>query len=407
MGLLDRFKKRAQDPKPAEENQRGPNSAPCADGNRRFTVLVEDVFACGTGVAVVGIVRGTIQVDDAVYILHPDGQITLSTIDGIEQQAGGQSKRLRAVTDAPAGILLSHIRDKSQVQKYAVLTSIRPQPSIDVNTKVENPYVRGMSHEYARFREDGQYLSTLIYQIAHAHYLVPVFFDRDPEPGENGRVILTKETKLAFPALAHPSEEGKSVFPVFTDWDALGQWPQVFNRQHPPQTMVFPFPDCVPLATEKNAGMVINPFSKAPIFLSVQTIGRITGLKGYQQEFVQKAEKIKQVKSKADTPFRVGVPRESGEVRLIRDAIAQFCKRSEPADAVYLLLKMDEKGERAYLCVADCTKEAAAPLFEALYREIRPFANEVPAVDFVRKADAPNLEECLTGAALVYDKHGA
>ncbi len=408
MGIFDIFKRNKENKQeePIREQPAKAEAESSANEVRRFTLLVEDTFQLkDAGVVVAGTVRGTIQKDDAIYILHPGSTVTLATVNGLETKIGDEMKQLTTATDISVGVLISDVKDKSEIQKYSLLTNIRPQPSIDVTTSVENPYVLGMSCEYGRFQKEAEYLNLLIYEIVRAHYLVPVFLDKEPESDGSGKAVFTENTTMSFPSLPHPEHDGEHVFPVFTDWNELNKWTGLFNEERPAKTMIFRFPDCSAFATKEHSGMVINPYSESPIFLPAAMIENIRNSSGYQDEFVkEKKPQVEKVNVEKNTRIMLGVPKEVNEVRLIREALAGYGKQNPDVDAIYLLLKVDEDNNRAYFCVTDSAKELPGEVYAEMYQEAKPFAQEVRLFEFAGRKDIKELSNSLTEEALIYKK---
>lgn len=417
MGLFDRFKKKTDtETKNEDFNTKSNNekekvkkeNETAANDNRRFTYMVEDVFQLknNAGIVIVGTVHGTIKVHDAVYILHPGNQITLTEISGMEHMVDGRYQQLESATDIPVGVKLGDIKDKSQILKFSVLTSIRPQPTVDVNTAVENPYVLGLSYEYRRFCSERDYLGILVYAIAHAHYLVPVHMDKEPTQSGEGTAAFTEGSTMSFASLTHPDGNDKHVFPVFTDWRELGKWKGIFEEQNQkqPQTIIFKFKDAAAFIDKSNnSGIVINPFSQNAVFLTEEMINNIRNMEGYKKEFESKpADAVKEIKVEKDTNIMIGVPADSNEVRLIRDALDKFGSQNEKVKAIYLFLKISNENEKSYLCIVNCPKEQSRELFGEIYNEVKAYAVNVPIIDFASKDEVASLSDNLTPEACVY-----
>ena len=410
MGLFDKFKKKYNTKEASTNNVAQDSTIPkenkenVANQERGFTLLVEDVFNLkdNIGVVVVGTVRGVMTVGDAAYVLHPSNAITTATIGGIEVAKDEKSK---VAIDQPVGLMLPGIKDKSQIAKYSVITSIRPQTVVDVNTAVENPYILGMSLEYNCFAKDPEFSSLLIYEIAHGHYLVPMHLDKEPDKNPDGTCTFKEGATMGFMSLKSNDEKGEDVFPLFTDWKALGNWKQVFDKDNPPKTMIFNFPDCVTLTKKGNEGMVINPFGPSSIYVPMSLIDSIINSEGYKKEFVEKSDtQVKQHKVEKDTRIMVGVPQETKEVALIRENIIAYGSHMAVVEKIYLLLKIDENNERTYLCVVDCPKEDASKIFGEIYKAIGAYMQETKIMDFMLYESATSMHAALDEKALVYSK---
>lgn len=80
---------------------------------------------------------------------------------------------------------------------------------------------------------------------------------------------------MKFISIDHPEDETKQVFPLFTDWSALGQWKNVFDKAHPPKTLICRFPDAVAISKNFHGAIVINPYGPVPVYLPADLIERI------------------------------------------------------------------------------------------------------------------------------------
>lgn len=257
-----------------------------ANEGRRFTFVVEDTFQLlhDQGIVVVGFLHGEAKVGDAAYIMLSNNEIILTEIHGME---AGPNKIVQSAENQNLGLLFRDIKKKEDIPKLSVITSIRPQNTIDVNQSIENPQLLGLSFEYPSLNENSYYINLLIYVICHSNYLAAMYLDTQPQNNGDGTVTFTQNTTMGFPSLKDPEDETKSVIPVFTDWVALANWKNVFDETHPPKTLILRFPDAVSMCKDSFSGIVINPFGPVPIFLSKKMIEKITSMEGYQQEFVQ------------------------------------------------------------------------------------------------------------------------
>lgn len=399
MGIFDKWKKKVKNEK---ESSKGEKQA--VNDNRRFTFLVEDTFQLkeNLGIVVVGNVHGTVRVHDAVYIMQPGSAITLAEISGLEIPQKG---RVEEAKNEPVSIWLTDIKDKNTISKFSVFTSIRPQTVVDVESAVENPYVLGLSLEYRRFCNEADYLNLLIYEIAHGHYITPVYMSKEPERQADGSCVMREGATMGFLSLKDPQDETKDVFPIFTDWNALSKWENVFNEEHPPKTVILRFQDCVSFVQKNDSGMVINPYGPTPVFLSADMIKKITNLEGYKAEFSEeKQAHVEEKRVEKDTKIMVGLPKETSEVLLIKDALISCAKHISFIKRVDLLLKIEENNEKAYLCVVDCQEEKCQKVFEELYAAIKPFANETKLVDFITYDRAQFVKDILEKNNPVYIK---
>lgn len=274
MKFLDRFKKKENAKvKTASEHQ--PNAAQ----KRRFTYVVEDTFQLldNRGVVVVGKVYGKVCEGDEVYIFHPDGAVMRAQVNGMEV---GPRMKASAAEDQNVALLFADIKDKKEVAKFSVVTNISPQAEADVNTAVENPYLLGLSMVYAQYYQDDAYFKLLIQESSHAHFIVPLYLDKEPEKNADGTATFREGAHMQFRFVAHPEDNTKLVFPVFTDWLALGMWKDAFDKEHPPRTLICRFQDAVALTKDSRGGIVINPYGPVSVYLPMELIERITASEG-------------------------------------------------------------------------------------------------------------------------------
>lgn len=270
MKFLDRFKKKDKEQmKNAVGHQDG------AAEKRRFTFVVDDTFQLlnNCGIVVAGKVHGKVREGDEVYIFKPDGTVMRAQVNGMEI---GPRMKASVAENQNVALLLADIKDKREIAKFSVLTNISPQTEVDVNTAVENPYLLGLSMDYSQYYQDDEYFKLLIHESCHAHFIVPMYLDKEPEKNENGTATFHEGAHMQFRFVAHPEDKTKLVFPVFTDWSALGMWKDVFDKEHPPRTLICRFQDAVAFTKDTRGGIVINPYGPVSVYLPMDLIERIT-----------------------------------------------------------------------------------------------------------------------------------
>lgn len=399
MKFLDRFKKKnSAQIQDTEERQNA------ADDSRRFTIIVDDTFQLlnDQGIVVTGKVYGKIRTGDAVYIFRPGSSIMLTQVHSLE--IGPGVKAVEA-NDQNVAVRFTDIKDKKEISKFSVLTGIRPQTVADVNTAVENPYLLGLSMEYSKYYQNKEYFNLLIYEICHAHFVVPMYLDKEPEKRADDTAVFREGTHMQFISIRHPEDETKQVFPVFTDWQALGGWKNVFDEAHPPKTLICSFPDAVAISGKFHGGIVVNPYGPVPVYLPEELIEYITGMEGYRKEFGEgkdETDKVQEIKVEKETKILVGLPADSAEVQMIRENMILFARRERAIRRIDLYLKMDETKERTYLCVVDCPEEEAKRIFGAIYQAVGAYCNEIKLMDFVTYNRAGFVRDMLEKYPPVY-----
>ena len=258
-----------------------------ANAPGRFFYLVEDKFDYhldSDGYAVVtGTVHGTVNNGDAAYIIDHTGKTLLAEIKQLESVSDNGKEHPDSYTDGPVALVLGV--SPAEVEKYCVVTNVRPWINKDVNTAVENPYLVGMLYGND-FRDDPLYFGKFVYALAHAHYLTAITLSKPPVDKGNGTSVIEAQTQINFHMLSNNSYPGKGTIAVFTDWVELNKWKDApRDDQGDIQTMILKFPDIVRLAANPDVnGYVINAFSELNLFVPTSMIDNITSLKGYRME---------------------------------------------------------------------------------------------------------------------------
>lgn len=389
-------------PEESKEEKKAEAVAGVANDGRRFTLLAEDAHEMenNQGIVIGGMLHGSIQKEDTVYVLLPNGMITLTKVDAIEVGPGQYAERAE---NQKAALHFHDIKELNKVPRFSVLTSIRPQTTVDVSTSIENPQLLGLSIDYPRLCKDQTYLNLLIYVVCHTNFIVPTSMDKEPQKNGDGTATFTQRTMVRFPSLTDPNDKSKTLFPVFTDWSALSNWKNIFDEKHPAKTMIIKFPDAV--AISRGNGIVINPFGPTSILLSSETIAQIVNMEGYKKEFGKEAEQtsaVQKVETNKEAKFWIGIPRENNEVKLVKDGLIAFGKRTEEVKRIDLLLKMDEEKNKAYLCVVDCPEEDAAKYFEKIHKAVGPFLAEIRAMEFLVYGKTKMAQDVVSEQSCIY-----
>lgn len=371
---------------------------------RRFTLLVENSFQLedNNGIVVVGNLHGEIKVDDSVYIMHPNGQVTVTKINGIEIDNGVAAEEAK---NQHVGLKLSEIKDKSLVQKYSVLTSIRPQHVINVNQPVENGQLMGLTMEFPHYHKDNEFMSLFVYVVCHAHFISPVYMNKEPKSNGDGTATFTEGSTFSFLSLTPPGDKEKKHLPVFTDGTALKKWEGLYQEENPPKNMILRFPDVVSVSSKNMDGVVINPFGPVPVVLTKDYIDKITSLEGYKTEFVNKEKQnAQQVKVEKDTKFILGVPAENEEVKQIREAIIAAVVPMANVVKVYFLAKMDSNQEKTYFLVVDCDKDTEMETFNTIGAATKPYLKQTKYMEMISYEQFGNRINNMKGHGLIFDR---
>lgn len=272
---------------PVPQKQEEPSEAEVANEGRRFTLLVENAkqLAEDEGIMIAGMLYGTLHIGDEVYLLLPNHAVRTTQIDGIEIAAGQNAE---TAENQKVVLQFKEIKDINMVPKYTVITSIRPQDNPTVNTMIENPQLLGLSMDYPRLNKDPLYMNLLVFELCHAHFLVPARVAANTVKNDDGESVFKQDTQVRFPGIQDPMDSSKSVFTIFTDWRALANWKNLFDKNHPPKAIIMRFPDVVNVAAGN--GVMLNAFGPTSIYLPAEVVDKITSLDGYKQEFGESKE---------------------------------------------------------------------------------------------------------------------
>ena len=258
-----------------------------ASSDRRFVYLVEDKFNYHLDAdditVVVGTVHGTVRIHDEVYVIDHTGKTLLTEIKQLESVSDKGTEHPASCTDGPIALLLGI--SPSEIDKYCVVTSIKPWVNKDINEDVENPFLLGMLYG-DKFKDDPLYFGKFVYALAHAHFLSPVQMNKAPSNNGDGTATFEEQTQISFPTLANNKYPGKTTLAVFTDRVELGRWEDAPKGEDGKvQTVILRFPDIVHLAADPGInGCVINAFGPLNLFIPTSLIDQITSLEGYRAE---------------------------------------------------------------------------------------------------------------------------
>ena len=235
------------------------------DENRRFVMMIEKAFPAqgNDGIVTVGMMHGTIKNGDAVYLLEPGDQICMVNVIGLAVQDGGKMEPVEEATNRITGVKIYDISGRSQVAKYAVLTSVKPQSNRKDPSSIENPYVWGLSFGFKKFIKEADYFDILVSELLMTNILVPMYSEEE-----------------GYAALSRTDPSGKVELLVFTDkyQMLLGDWKKAKEREDDLRITAMRFTDCIDMICSQNkktAGIVINAYGKFPLVLSEEMLNML------------------------------------------------------------------------------------------------------------------------------------
>ena len=235
-------------------------------GQRRFEGLVDSSDEQGIKVRL----SGRIHVGDPLVVIKPgEGTVSEDRIEAI--LANGREK-----DTARDKIVRIRLKEETSLPRFSAIASTRPLADKE-NGDAENPYLNALLGAFYGYIGQDEYMTSLILAIKDASYLVPVH--EVPDPDNEGEKITI------YPTVASEMVPERIVLPVFTDWDALARYRTVC-RTPGMHARVFDWDDCMKLISKSYEAIVINPFGKAPFYLSPKTMMHMRTL----EEEIRKAE---------------------------------------------------------------------------------------------------------------------
>ena len=230
------------------------------NGERRYTMMVIET---NQDTICTGFVYGEMRVNDAICLHCSDkGDIDAKIIEIICNDKSVTSARNQTVT------LKLDRSCRGFLQKYSIISSIQydADPTI-----VENPGLSGVLREYGKFFEDQEYIGTLVYEICMSEYYLIKY------TGE-------KEADERFMSVRLNIDPSKDVLVLFTDWDALLRYSNIFEEDNL-QLEVRNIKECFHLVPAKYDSIVINPFGPKSFIITKEFMRHIQEVPGYDELF--------------------------------------------------------------------------------------------------------------------------
>ena len=246
---------------------------------RRYVFLAEEVLSGGR---LKGIVRGSLRVNDRVLILSPGQKEVVSRIRSIRVNG----KKKMTASDCEAVLYVPYPDEPEHTfVPYTVITDIVPGHTSDRSINTENPRITGMLEGYASHYSEKDYMSILIYDLVHAHYLVPAKAVKDEDVMADITRAFTRSREVAFMSVSSSNDPEHPVFPVFTDWSGMNRYTNVMEDAKS-VSVLMTFQQAVNMLKNGYTGLVVNPFGPVPFYLSEAFIQSVTNLEGYRDEFI-------------------------------------------------------------------------------------------------------------------------
>ena len=244
---------------------------------------------------------------------------------------------------------------------------------------VKNPKLSELLREKKEIKSgNSERLPEVMNQIAeetaeHARFLAIIQHDDDAvETHEDGTAVFRKNSEIRFPLLQ--TNDGRTFYPAFTDWDALKQSPYGTEDV---KTMVLSFDDYWAMLENQDAGLVINPYTDDLIF-SKETLRRFHETKEIRRKGVTEHMVEK------DTPVKIGEAAENPKE--LKDALRNCAERYRDIRTMWLKLMVKDDNEKSWLLIVDHRGERR-PLFDALAEAAKGHLKDGMYLDMISHSD--------------------
>lgn len=227
---------------------------------RRFTFVVEEKIEKENAVHLKGILSGSMQVLDEVYVYNLSGNGCMTRVIGLYENG----TRVKKAKDREIEVVIKKNASSSKIEQYSVLTDIRECISKEVENELELPYIRGLITAYAKHHTDPKFMSVLLWLIGRVEWLMCA----KATDAHNGDImdVLRGNTNAAFMSVSTSMDSSLFILPVFTDWDALHRW-KTMMLEKDAVTMIMSFGEVEGIMEKGFNGIVVNPFGPQPFYI--------------------------------------------------------------------------------------------------------------------------------------------
>ena len=88
-------------------------------------------------------------------------------------------------------------------------------------------------------------------------------------------MILPEDAAYEYPTVSASALPQSMVLPVYTDWDALGRWRNLYDPDRLEGTQILSFDEITDKVAQEYTGFVIDPFGPKPFYLSPEMLAGI------------------------------------------------------------------------------------------------------------------------------------
>lgn len=274
---------------------------------------------------------------------------------------------------------------------------------IDPKQPVRNP---ALTAAIAKMKAENtpQSRNAVINEMMNSVFLAPAIIDfgkNPPKPDEQGKVKIEKDTKISFTLIN--TQDGKTFFMAFTDWDELRKW----NKNPGQQTLMLRFDDYASLLAknEKASGFVINPYTENLRFPPemVADLKKQKDVFAKQRVAAAQAKMKEKARHKIDPGSKVVLVEPTVYPDEMLDPICEYLHTRPDVQAAYMQVMIVNDTDKSYLMVLDCPQDDA--VFAAVAKAAHPYmaANKTMNMD-ITIAATPLGQQAVNGSDPFYTK---
>jgi hypothetical protein len=223
-----------------------------------------------------GRISGEIHTGDHVFLLLSDKTVGEATVQKI-------IKNKKETGKAANAYVTIYVDYDGPVEKYMVLTDIRPSHQENGYNLEENPYLLAIVNHFREENGDYEYKSSLVSAIRNAVYLVPAKKGKTGIHASDLTARIQENMDVQFLRVSSSTADAGTALPVFTDWDAFSRYRTVMEMPES-VSLSLTYKQCSDLSRSSYQGMVINPFGPHPFYLANEFFTQVERIEQLSQE---------------------------------------------------------------------------------------------------------------------------
>lgn len=275
MGILDKLKTwLTGDGDNIDKSESNEVEEEIVEKERKYIFLIEEVEEIddSDALALIGYVHGEIHVEDKIYVHKGEHKAQLAIVAGLQTSPGNS---VDEAADARIGMKVNGLA-KNMLDPFSVVSSIPPNFKLDEKENIENPRLRGLLAERKRLKDTEFFCEELYAELDDSQFLMAIYFDSEYKTSESHpeEKVMVGNEMMNMPLMSNPDDEGKKLVPIFTHWDAIERWKDVYD-ENKPQVMIVNLFDARTIAGGLNGEIIVNPFSDDEIRLSEDVLKEV------------------------------------------------------------------------------------------------------------------------------------